>query len=70
MISASTSLASLPYFNLLISLIICAILGSSLVEYKIYAGVLVLGGLLSIGILEFLKGSDARKCNFRNRSWV
>ena len=42
------TLRKFPYF------VICAILGSSLVEYKIYAGVLVLGGLLSIGILEFL----------------
>lgn len=34
--------------------ILCAILGSSLVEFKIYAGVLVLGGLLVIGILEII----------------
>lgn len=38
----------LSYFAL------CAILGGSLVEFKIYAGVLVLGGLLVIGVLELL----------------
>lgn len=35
--------------------ILCAVLGSSLVEFKIYAGVLVLGGLLLIGMIEFLR---------------
>ena len=33
---------------------LCAILGGSVIEFKVYAGVLILGGLLIVAILEML----------------
>lgn len=38
----------------LVYFFLCAILGASLVEFKIYAGVLILGGLLITGVWELL----------------
>lgn len=34
--------------------LLCAILGGSVIEFKVYAGVLILGGLLIVGIYELI----------------
>lgn len=38
----------------LIFFLLCALLGGSVIEFKVYAGVLILGGLLVIGIFELI----------------
>ncbi|MCL4415381.1 MAG: hypothetical protein M1365_01575 [Actinobacteria bacterium] len=38
----------------LIYFLLCAVLGGAIIEFKVYAGVLILGGLLLVGILELV----------------
>ena len=55
-ISTTFLFSLLKYLNTrsFLFFLLCAILGGVVIEFKVYAGVLILGGLLVLGIFEFL----------------